>query len=235
MDLSKISVVVPVRNEAANIARFAASLPSHMPLILIDAGQDDTGRICTAQHANTWLVRSQTRIAEARNLGAALARSEWVLFSDADVEFTQRYFPLLSSLHPRDCLYGTKTGQGKYAPFYRTFAAWQGHFHHLGIPAVSGSNLLVRKAAFFAAGGFDNQLLVNEDTEFGYRLRRLGGEVSFEPRLTVNAFDHRRLQRGALRKNLHSLLRCALIYLNLFPRLWRGNDWGYWASQERSD
>jgi hypothetical protein len=44
------------------------------------------------------------------------------------------------------------------------------------------------------------------------------------------AVDHRHLHKGAARKTLHSLARCALLYLNVMPDRWQESDWGYWSS-----
>ena len=101
----------------------------------------------------------------------------------------------------------------------------------LGIPAASGSNLLIRQTAFQQSGGFDIRLSTNEDSEIAWRIQRLGFRVAFAPDLIVYARDHRRLQRGTLRKTLHSIVRCSLLYCNLMPDRWRGGDWGYWSEK----
>jgi GT2 family glycosyltransferase len=107
-------------------------------------------------------------------------------------------------------------------------AKWQAIADICKIPAVSGSNFFIHREVYFSCGGFDPALLVNEDSELGWRLPRHGFKIKFIPELTVYAHDHRRLYRGALRKTIHSMLRCSLLYLNLMPRHWRSSDWGYW-------
>ena len=64
------------------------------------------------------------------------------------------------------------------------------------------------------------------------RIKRHGFRIAFAPDLIVYARDHRRLQRGTLRKTLHSVTRCALLYFNLMPDRWRSHDWGYWSGQD---
>ena len=83
---------------------------------------------------------------------------------------------------------------------------------------------------YHVIGGFDVSLTVNEDSEIGWRLKRQGHRIGFNPDLKVYARDHRRLKRGRTRKTLHSLTRCALLYFNLIPAHQRGNDWGYLAN-----
>ncbi|MFN8499653.1 MAG: glycosyltransferase family 2 protein [Anaerolineae bacterium] len=95
--------------------------------------------------------------------------------------------------------------------------------------AASGSSLLLSRRAFLSVGGFDCRLAVNEDTEIVWRVRRAGYRVDFASDLAVYARDQRRLRRGAARKTMHSMARCALLYTGLMPERWRGHDWGYWT------
>jgi hypothetical protein len=75
-------------------------------------------------------------------------------------------------------------------------------------------------------------LTCHEDSEVVWRLRRAGCRVSFWKDLVVQATDHRRLEGGRLRKTLHSMARCALLYTNLMPRKYRTYDWGYWQQRD---
>ena len=113
--------------------------------------------------------------------------------------------------------------------YYRTFVWGQRLLHSVGIPAATGSNLLIRRDALFDVGGFDRTLSCNEDTEVVWRIHRRGFRVDFAPDLAVFETDHRRLRRGALAKTMHSLTRCLLLYLDLMPSRWRTGDWKYWA------
>jgi cellulose synthase/poly-beta-1,6-N-acetylglucosamine synthase-like glycosyltransferase len=118
------------------------------------------------------------------------------------------------------------------APITERIAIAQAASHACGIPAASGSNLLIRRDALESVGGFDFDLTCNEDSEVVWRLRRAGYRVSFRKDLVVQATDHRRLEAGRLRKTLHSMTRCALLYTNLMPRKYRTHDWGYWQQRD---
>lgn len=231
MELSNVTIVVPTKNEAHNIECFCASIPPEVMLILVDASTDDTRqRVAQLRPNRTLIISSTLHIAPARHLGAQIASTPWLLFTDADIHFAPDYFTRLQSLGAGDALYGAKLSQDEFQGFYRSFRRWQGIFDFLGVPAASGSNLLIRRAAYFQVGGFDLVLRVNEDTEIGWRLKRAGCQVTFAPELVVYAHDHRRLRKGAWRKNLHSLLRCTLLYFNLIPPQRRSDDWGYWSA-----
>ena len=229
MNLNDLSIIVPTRNEAANIPRLLNSIPPEVNLILVDASQDQTGEIaCQLRPENTWVYKSDARISAARHIGAQHAQTPWLLFTDADIHFSEDYFKIIQQLPMLDACYGPKLSKDQFSTYYQQVAKWQSIADAVRIPAVSGSNVLVRQVAYFSCGGFDPELLVNEDSELGWRLQRYGFKIKYNPDFAVYAHDHRRLYQGAFRKSLHSLLRCSLLYLNLMPHRWRSSDWGYW-------
>lgn len=229
-----ITVIVPTRDEAANIGAFLASLPADVALIVVDKSQDGTaGLVKRLRPSNTIVVECAGSLTQARQAGAALARSRWLLFTDADVVFDEDYFAraaaLVAGRRAAKLLFGPKLSHDAYRTYYGVFAAGQRFLHRVRIPAASGSNLLVAADAFAAVGGFDLQLTCNEDSELAWRIARAGFGWAFDPRLVVRATDHRRLHRGCAAKVAHTLLRCTLLYFALIPRRWRAHDWGYWS------
>lgn len=230
MSLKDITVIVPTKNEERNIVTFLGSLPAWVSLIAVDASQDDTPEIIkTRRPERSQVVRHPGGVSMARQIGAEAAQTAWLLFTDADVSFPPDYFGRLAGYRGYDLIYGPKLSTGEYANYYRWFARGQALLHRLGIPAASGSNLLISRHALWAAGGFDTQLSCNEDSELAWRVKRRGYPILFLPDLVVYAQDHRRLERGLLRKTVHSFARCLLLYFDLIPSRWRGRDWGYWS------
>jgi glycosyltransferase involved in cell wall biosynthesis len=233
MRLDQVTVIVPTRNEERNIVAFCRSLPADVWLIVVDASNDATPDLVRQlRPARTRVVCEPSNVVEARQIGARLAETEWLLFTDADVVFADDYGDRLAAEGDQmrcDVLYGIKLSRDRYQGYYRRFSWGQGMVHRLGIPAASGSNLLIRRETFWASGGFDLGLAVNEDSEIAWRLKREGYRVCFSSDLVVYARDHRRLEQGTLRKTLHSAIRCSLLYSGLMPARWRGGDWGYWS------
>jgi len=232
VQLDQITVIVPTRNEEHNIVAFCQALPTDIWLIVVDDSEDatpDLVRECRPER--TRVVCEPSNVVEARQTGARLAKTAWLLFSDADVVLAPDYGEHLATHGSEQCdvLYGTKLSRDRFQAYYRRFSWGQGILHRLGIPSASGSNLLIRREAFWASGGFDLALTVNEDSEIAWRLKREGYRVCFDSKLIVYARDHRRLERGTLRKTLHSGVRCLLLYTGLMPRRWRSADWGYWS------
>ncbi|MFP4209108.1 MAG: glycosyltransferase, partial [Wenzhouxiangella sp.] len=233
-DLSSITIVVPTRNEAGNIPLFLESLPAQMPLIVVDKSEDATPDIVQqARGGNTRILYCNGTLTEARQVGAEAAETEFILFTDADVRFSDGYFERLRGLQA-DVIHGPKLSRDRYRYYYAGIAAAQRVSDWLSIPAATGSNLLVGKSALRAVGGFDTRLTCNEDSELVWRIHRAGYRCRFDPGLVVWATDHRRLERGRLLKTGHSLLRCALLYTGLMPERWRGRDWGYWATANKT-
>lgn len=231
--LPEISVIVPTRNEAQNIPAFLESLPATVELIVVDASTDGTDALIRhLRPTRTRIIRSHARIAEARQLGAQAAHGRWLVFSDADVRFAPDYFDQLARAIHADACYGPKYATPAYPRYSQLFNAGQRALDRLGIAAASGSNMVIRRTALRAVGGFRRDLLVNEDTELMLRMRRRGFRVQYVQQLAVHALDDRRLDRGVARKLLHSLSRNLVILINLYiplPQRWLRHDWGYWT------
>ena len=96
-----ISVIVPALNEESVIGRCLASLkqqkpPSaHFEVIVVDNGSTDRTREIARSFGGslsvTVLDRSGVRISALRNLGAAMARGEFLAFLDADCVAPQHW------------------------------------------------------------------------------------------------------------------------------------------------
>lgn len=227
---AEITVILPTRNEAHNIPFFLRSLPVEIPLIVVDASDDETAvTVQRNRPFNTCVIRHPGNVTAARQVGAEAAITPWLLFSDADVLFAPDYFTKAVAYLRADAVYGAKLSLNEFSGYYRWFRRGQLLADRLGIPAASGSNLLMRRQVFTAVGGFDLTLTVNEDSEIAWRVKRRGYQVIFAPDLIVYARDQRRLRNGRFRKTAHTLLRCTLLYTGLMPARWRSHDWGYWA------
>lgn len=236
MLINDLSVIVPTKNEVENIPAFLRSLPPRARLVVVDASQDHTRQLVDSlRPQHTTVLRHSGAVAGARQLGADVTSTPWLLFTDADIVFSASYFNRLALHEDCDVVYGPKLSADAFAGYYRWFGRGQRLFHTLGIPAASGSNLLVRRNAFVAAGGFDLQLSCNEDSELVWRIKRHGYRVVFAPDLVVYAQDHRRLEWGMWRKILHSFIRCTLLYFDLIPNQWRSHDWGYWSHPDSAN
>ncbi|KJS31932.1 MAG: hypothetical protein VR64_10510 [Desulfatitalea sp. BRH_c12] len=238
MDLKNLTLIVPTKNEARNIHRFLATIPADISVIVVDASSDDTEAIIRRSgRLHIRILRDNGNIAYARQLGAEQARTEWLLFTDADMEFAEGYFERLASIEQLPCwggIAGAKRSRDRYRVYYALFSLGMCLCCAAGIPSATGSNMLVRRKAWLTANGFDRRLPCNEDSELMWRIRRCGYRVVYAGCLKVYEIDHRRLDGGLIRKTVHTLARCMLLFLNLLPNTMRSHDWGYWRDRPPS-
>lgn len=227
----EVTIVVPTKNERDNIVRFLSSIPAGIDVIVVDASEDETPCLIAEHRPDATVVRAPVNIPVARQVGGEMASTEWVLYTDADVLFGPRYFEVLAAVSTSKTtggIVGTKSTFDGFDRYHRWFRTGQATLSALGIPAATGSNMLVRAETLRSVGGFDPNLSVNEDTELMFRVARSGHTVHYVPELVVVSFDHRRLEMGLARKVAHGAVRNTALYLGLFERRIRAGDWGYW-------
>jgi glycosyltransferase involved in cell wall biosynthesis len=216
-----ISVVIPVRNGAATLARcLEAALASAYPrfeVVVVDDGSTD-GTAEIAGRFPVTLVRLAARggVSRARNAGAAASSGELLVFIDADCLLEP------NALTVADAAYGRGAGArrvlgGTYtrAPHDRDFfSAFQSVFiHHfetkraapdyVAAHAMAIDAELFRRSGGFVEGTFIGIAASVEDVELSHRLRRAGCELVMIPELQVKhifGFSLRRSLANAFKK-----------------------------------
>ncbi len=193
-----VSVVMPFAGEPAEATEAVATLLSlaRRPgdeLILAD--NSGTAR---ARDGVTVVVATDERSpAHARNAGAAVAGSEWILFLDADCrprpELLDEYFfepvPESAGALAGEVL-GVAAASGR-SPLAARYGAAKGflsqrqHLAHPYRPRAVAANLLVRRRAFVQVGGFYEGLRAAEDTDFAWRLQQAGWRLELRPEAWV--------------------------------------------------
>jgi len=192
-----LSVVMPVRDGRPHLE---ASLPALLrsggerllEVIVVDDGsQDGSGE--RASELGARVLRSGGRLgpAAARNVGAAEAPGDVVLFVDADVVVHPDALGRIADAFADP---GTVAVFGSYddRPPQRGFASQYMNLRHHHVhrtPAEDASTFwaglgAVRREAFLAAGGFDAKRFPHpsvEDIELAPRLRAGGGRIRRVP------------------------------------------------------
>jgi GT2 family glycosyltransferase len=130
--------------------------------------------------------------ASARNVGAAQSNADILVFVDSDVEVhpdalarIERRFRDDVSL---DALFGAYDDEPAAPGLVSRFRNLL--HHHVHVAAVGEAETFwaglgaVRRRAFLAVGGFDEQAFLDasvEDIELGMRLRQMGGRIQLDP------------------------------------------------------
>lgn len=187
-----ISFIIPTLNEEKVLEQTLRDLRKYSEpyeIVVSDGGSTD-GTIAIAQQlANRVVVYREARrqtIGQGRNLGAAVARGEFLVFLDADVHIPD---PNTFFAHALE-LFRTESNLVGIVPQIRVFPemenfgdrflSWliivlnviQNNWLHIG--AGPGEFQMVRAASFRAIHGYDKRLVTTEDFEFMRRLARQG-------------------------------------------------------------
>jgi GT2 family glycosyltransferase len=188
--MSRISIVIPMYNEARHIgrtllaARKAANAADiDCELIVVDNGSTDDGPQIARAFGAQVLVLPGLLIGALRNRGATVASGEWLAFIDADIEMPEDWLNELFALEAQNQgdIFGLDLHTPAAAPWYAT--AWQRRMLRPSAHAsrtvdwLPSANLLMRKRWFDVVGGFNETLRTGEDKEYTLRLNTQGARL----------------------------------------------------------
>jgi glycosyltransferase involved in cell wall biosynthesis len=237
--VSESSVVIPAYGHCPHLPALLRALlngverPSEI-IVSHSGSHDPTGAIAEISGAVTVLHHPGRLLGgAARNRGAAIARSEWLAFVDADVRpqpaWLQRNLAAARGAPGRfvvgsvGCaVSGGYWGMCNWLSEFSEQAPW----HRARAQAGGAScNMIVRRADFHAAGGFAEDYQPGEDTMLFFRLRAMGRQQWFEPAARVDHFNIAGLSnfvRHQYRLGFHSALVRQRVALrgSLATRIW---------------
>jgi len=215
-----ISIVIPNRNGAKTVglcleATFASAYES-FEVIVVDDDSDD-GSVAIIENFPCRLIRMDRHrgASAARNAGAAQARGELLLFTDADClperEALTVAAEAISRHGPGVVVGGTYTPRPYDGDFFSRFqSVFVNHSetrHAEDADYAAGHAMVIGAVDFRRIGGFAEDFLpLAEDVEFSHRLRRAGYRIVIEPRLLVRhvfGFTLWRSLRNAFVKAMH--------------------------------
>jgi colanic acid/amylovoran biosynthesis glycosyltransferase len=208
-----VSVIVPFLGDE----RAAASTLSNLEALVLRSGDelivaDNTrNQVMTRGAAGTRFrtVRADGERSSyhARNVAAEQAANDWVLFIDADCrpvpDLLDQYFA-----EPIDATWAALAGAIVAPPQPGAVARWgraRGRLNtgvllrHFYRPLAITANLLVRRVAWEAVGGFHEGIRSGGDADFSWRLQEEGWLIAPRPPAVVEHAHPERL-RALLRK-----------------------------------
>lgn len=199
---STISFVIPTLNEAQTIERTLQCLAGysgrHQIIVSDGNSTDGTIEICR-RYADEVVVydgAARQTIGMARNMGAALASGDFIVFVDADVVIgdIDDFFATAFDEFDRRPDVVALTGRYRVFPEVSTFFdryvfftlglqfALQNNVFHIG--GSGGEFQMITAHAFKEAEGFDERLTASEDMDLFRRLSKIG-RTRFANRLVV--------------------------------------------------
>lgn len=187
------SVVVPVHNGEATLAQCLSALRgsrySDFELLVVDDGSTD-GSVRIAEEAGARVLHTgaQKGPAAARNLGAARAVGEFLLFIDADCGVGSQTIAEAAAILCQDpgldALFGSYDDRPSAPGLVARFKNLQHHYVHQHGADEAGTFWAgcgaMRRSVFLRLGGFDEARYPRpsiEDIELGYRLTAVGGRI----------------------------------------------------------
>ena len=200
-----VSIIIPVRNGAATIARCLkaafASRYERFEVIVVDDGSDDrSAEIIKTFPCTLIQLPVPAGASRARNVGASHSSGNILFFTDADCLLNEDTLALaveqLSAADRNVVLGGTYTVQPADDRF---FSAFQSVFiNHAESrdrdnPDYIAAHAMVLYAdAFEKSGGFAEDFLpILEDVDFSHRLRSTGHRLIMNPGIQVrHLFDY---------------------------------------------
>jgi glycosyltransferase involved in cell wall biosynthesis len=204
----EVSIIMPVRNEAASLDATLASVCSQatdasVEVVVIDDHSTDNSRSIIerwmAQGEHIRLVSSPRRgIPQALNRGLEAARGRYLVRVDGHSIIPPNYVQaLLDHIRSGACegAGGHKRAVGQ-GPFGRAVAAAHGSRFGIGDSKYhySKQQELVDHIPFgayvteraHAIGGWDEELGTNEDYDFDFRYQQAGGRLLLDPAIVVD-------------------------------------------------
>jgi glycosyltransferase involved in cell wall biosynthesis len=209
-----ISFIVPAHDEAqligdtlAALHEAARGLPGGYEIVVVDDASADATAQIAASHGARIVAVQYRHIAATRNAGARAARGEMLVFVDADT--------LVDARVARAALAALESGavgggaavrlRGDLAWHERAGVAWFVWLFRV-TRIAPGCFLFCTRAAFDAAGGFDETYYAGEDVALSRALARQGRFVILREAVRTSG---RKLRTFSLWEHLRFLLRFA--------------------------
>jgi cellulose synthase/poly-beta-1,6-N-acetylglucosamine synthase-like glycosyltransferase len=180
------SVIVPTYQEEQYIGPCLESVRNQIleddsvEIIVSDAGSQDATRSIAQRYTDTIVLSAKRGIAFGRNMGAAAAKNEILVFLDADAVLDSHFLSeckktftdmniagITGVAHPYD---------GSFLPRFVYIATYGlvRFFSFFGLKMYPGICAVYRTEAFRAVGGFREDLGIVEDLDLSRRISRQG-------------------------------------------------------------
>jgi len=211
--LPDLSVVIPVRNDAAGLVRLLAALSAFRSLeVIVVDGESSDDSAAVARRLGATVVQCAPGRGQQLSLGCTHARGQWLWLLHADSQIDQAAVTFIRSQRV--------PGWGRFdvgfepdSPGLDLVAGMMNLRSRLTGICTGDQGLFVHRRLLEVAGGIPEQSLM-EDVELSRRLKRFSRPVCSRVRLWTSS---RRWRRDGLIHTIYQMWRYRLRY-------WWGED-----------
>jgi glycosyltransferase involved in cell wall biosynthesis len=217
---TNFTIIIPTLNEEKNLPNLLSDLQNqsykNFNIVVVDANsKDKTQKIAKKYKANL-IVSNKKNVSYQRNLGAKEAKTEWLVFMDADNRIPKNYLislkrhameldpDILSTWFKPD----TNLRQDRFtATLMNIFIDLN---KNTPTPYVMESMILFKKKSFEKLGGFDTTIGWREGEELLKRARKLDMKFEFvkTPRYK---YSFRRFKKSGSPKLFQSMVKMEIL------------------------
>ncbi len=186
-----LSIIVPAFNEERLIKRclesISASIAEHSTpsvtseIIVVDNNSTDSTAFLARQAGARVVFEPVNQISRARNVGAAAATGEWLLFLDADSILNPGLLADILLLANEGKIVGCgSTLSMQSLPWWANgiFHLWKGM--SILFRWAAGALIVCRRDAFLEVGGFTQDLYALEEIDLSKRLQKWGRQRNLQ-------------------------------------------------------
>ncbi|MCS7138835.1 MAG: glycosyltransferase [Crenarchaeota archaeon] len=202
----KVSIVIPVKNNAKLLERCLASIrdldfpKDVLEVVIVDGGSTDGSVEVARRFGCKVVVEDKGLIGYARDIGVKHSSGDFIAFTDSDCVVDKGWIRELLScfvdekvaavggpnITPEDeCDFGKSVGEvlallSKVGPRYGLRAEEVMEVYH-----NPTCNSMYRRRVLEEVGGFNHKLVTVDDEELDYRIRQRGYKILYTPKAIV--------------------------------------------------
>lgn len=199
----KLSVIIPCYNAADTIGPQLTALASQdwdepWEVIVVDNKSTDASMLVVKEYLGQAMnlrivdASAQQGCPYALNVGARASSGEMLAFCDADDVVGPGWIAAMGRALAQYDFVASRFDTEKLNPLWVQKShknpqenGIQKYSYPPFLPHAGGGGLGVKRTLFEAAGGFDESLLILQDTDFCWRLQLMGVELHFVPEAVV--------------------------------------------------
>jgi len=206
-----IAIIVPLLNESARLSKLLEMLTALNAdeVMLVDGGSTDGSDLLLSASSFKW-IKSRPGRAVQMNSGAALCKSDILLFLHADTEITRTALDAARSAMSSSEIVGGRfdVELSGDRPVFDLIAFMINLRSRLSGISTGDQCQFVRRDVFEQLGGFAEQPLM-EDVDFSKRLKRAGRIICLRDKVTTSS---RRWEQHGVLKTILLMWKLRLYY-----------------------